>query len=494
MFKDGVLTISDWQKGMADSAYAGTSTIANCEVFDSPGILKMANGTTLSQSLNGTPVQYIKYKNGDAFFITSNGKAYKNGTEIQSGLGNTWDCIFYKGSATDDYLLVRHGTVISAYGPLNSINAEWFGNIVTGLDSSFYGKMIVSKNDNLLYITNGSNLQRIDTFTGGTPTIAPSATNSSAVVLPEGNFATTVSEIGPFLMVGTQYGSSWSDRSSYKVANIFPFRVGSNATTYEDPISINECAIQQMISDNNRLYVVAGTRGNVYMTDTSNYQKIKCIPWAKNRSFNQRVQFYPNAIAFNNNGNLLIGTTSLGNNTSSTNQVIHGVYEMQLTSGYPIVFKNTISTGNFGASQPLSIGSIFSGADDSVVIGWQDGNSYGVDTTGFTAYTDFKSYFESQLYSVSWRNNPTRFERLQFRLATPFTENQQMRFSWRKNVSEDYQTIGTVDDSNTSDDKCVGNIQAKIANAENVQIKIEMTQPITQLAGENIELIQVLLM
>lgn len=490
MDKNGVLTISNWTKGMADSAYQGFSSISNCEVFETPGVLKIANATSAKNgtSHTGMPIAYVEDAYGNYYYLTNDGKFYRNGTLLQSGLTNAWDMVIY-----NDYVIISNSTVLQAYGPLNPTLGSplWTGNWKTGLNGLYYGKLVPAKDGNL-YIGNGESVAKISSFSAGTSTTAPTATfNLSSMLLPAGNAITTMAEVGIYIMIGTQaLNGSYFNGVNGTVANLYLWDKSDTKPTSLCG-SLAEASIQAMFSYANRLYVMAGVRGNLYVTDTSSFTKIKRIPWNQNRLFGATLRVYPNAMSLNIQGNLLVGTSTLTDSYgASASAVRHGVYEIKLSEGYPTVFKQQISTGNVGQTQPLRIGVVFAG-NGVTIIGWQDGSSYGLDTNGYTLYNSGVATVESELFNVGTRLNRKIFQNLEFLLGKPLTTGQQIIVSGRHNLTEDYTVLGTY--TYTDLGAVIShNAKALLDELEVVQIKIQLV-PNTSSANNSIELIKVII-
>jgi hypothetical protein len=485
MKKDDTLIIQDWDKGQAESNLVGFQTMKCVEVFDTAGVVKIANRSLakLSTPPTALPVFYVEDTLGNYYYGLSSGKVYKNdGTLIQDVAETVWDAVVYK-----DYLLVTHGTFVSAYGPLSGAPA-WNDEWKSGLTSGTYSKILVGQDD-IIYIANGNSVATITSFTAGSP---PTATLTLvALDLPEGVYIVTFAELGKFLMIGTCGASTWATRNNYKKASIYLWdRV---STSFNLPIQINENSIQQMFSDNNKLYVVAGIKGNLYVTDSTNYYLLKKLSWNADRPPSAFCQFYPNAIGMNNNGNLLIGSSTYadpyaGGDTASK----HGIYEVELKSGqYNSVLKTIPNNGDTGASSALYIGCINSGANDTTVFGWQSGSTYGLDTTDTTVYTSYTAVIESSLYQVGTRlNRHSPYQNLEFTLQKPLITGQAIRISYRVNGASSYTTIGTFDYA-TLGGVISHNTKALIDDAETLQIKIELTQPTSATVGQNINLMNI---
>lgn len=485
MYEKGILTISDWTKGMGDSAYTGFANISNCEVFDTPGVVKIANATGLktATSLTGMPIAYCEDAYGSYYFLTNDGKFYKNGTLIESGLTNAWDMVIY-----NDYIIISNSTVLQAYGPL-SVIPLWSGNWKTGLNGNYYGKLLPAKDGNL-YIGNGESVAKISSFVAGTAIASPTATlSTSAMLLPSGNAVTTMVEIGGYILIGTQaLNGSWSNATNGTVANLYLWdKSDTKPTTLTG--SLNEASVQSMLSYGNRVYIMGGKRGNLYLTDTTSFQKIRRIPWNQNRVFGNTVRVYPNAMSMNVQGNMLVGTSTL-EDAYNGNDTRQGVYEVSLSGKYPTVFKHQISNGGVGQTVPLNIGVIFAGSGPTI-IGWRDGSTYGLDTTSANLYNSGVAVVESALLRIGSRLNRKTFKNVEFTLGRPLTTDQTITLSYRKNLTDTYTAWKSY--TFTSLGAVVGHDDgAALADVEMLQIKIQLT-PKTNSPNNSIELISLTL-
>lgn len=497
MYKDGVITISDWQKGVGESPYLGFAHIRNGEVFETPGILKIASsvedasgGTTYT----GLVVATAKDPYGGIYHLTDDGKCYKNySTVLQSGLGTSYDILIHK-----DYLFVRHSTVISLYGPLSGA-ASWIGNWKTGFDGDYYGKMVVAEDPDAslgseaIYVANGATIKKITSFTAGSP---PTATVGTGLTLPDAVAAVTLEPVGNYIIVGTQAKTgSWSTRTNQKVANLYPWDK-SSLNSFNLPVKLNEASVHAMVADNNKLYVVAGALGNVYVTDTTNYIKIKTLPWVQSRGFNQTTQTYPNAISFNAKANLLIGTSTLSDagNVGTTQESTHGIFEIDLhTEGYPTVLKYIPEAT--GGGVVTRIGSILTSASDIISYSWQRGTEYGIYETNFRASSCFA---ESGLIRVGDRLNRRAFEKIQFSLgfplagdvANPTLDGQAVDLYYRKTLADDYTLVGNYTYKDLG--SIISHVDSAVINkAEQLQFKVVLSQTSGVLSTNNLSLIDV---
>ena len=483
-----ILQIDGWDKGQAENGLVGFQTIKCCEVFDSPGVVKIANRSLslITTPPTALPIFHVKDTLGNFYYGLSTGKIYKNDGVLIHDTGETvWDGVVYK-----DYLIVTHGTFVSTYGPLSNAGVAWFDEWKSGLTSGTYSKLQIGQDD-VVYIANGNSVATLTSFTAGAIGVAPTATlTTSALDLPEGTYIVTMAELGKYLMLGTSGGPTWATRNSYKKASIYLWdRV---STSFNLPIQINENSVQQMFSDNNKLYVVAGIKGNLYVTDSTNYYLLKKIAWNADRPSSAFCQFYPNAIGMNNNGNLLIGSSTYADPyLPYDNASKHGIYEIELKTGtYGSVLKTIPNNGEYGTTKTLQIGCINPGADDTTVFGWQSGTSYGLDTTDSNKY-ETGAVIESPVYQVGTRlNRHPPYQNLEFTLLRPLVSGQEIVFSYRINAQIDYTTYKTYSYSSLGG-VMSHNDKFSVDDAENLQIKIELKQLITATVGQNINLMNV---
>lgn len=483
MNKDGSITIGDWNKGMVKHPIFGFGLIQGLEVFEDRGIAKLTKKQEEYLSTTQMPVAIVKSIQGSIFTLTGytgSGSLYKNGTEIQTGLTNAWDlCIWH------DYLWVSNSSVISAYGPLSAgANAQYFGNIVTGFETSYWGKMIVGQDD-YLYRTNGNLVEKLEFTSGGTVGVAPVIASNAQLDLKDGQFATTLVEYGDKIMIGTGGGANYADHGNFYNGKVYGWNRENgtlgNSGLADFPVDFNEKGVHQMISHANKLFVVAGVTGNIYMTDGTNYTKIATIPAIKTNTFGG-MEYTPNAISISTRGTLLIGNISLDTYTKA------GIWEIDINdSSYPVVLRNTISSGDVNSAS----GRVGVSVVTPFATGWRNLSDYGVDTEHASQLTSgFGGVIESRMFKVGRANEKGTFQHLEWCLSEPLVSGQSIRISFRKNNVDDYTLINTWDYATLGAIISFEDI-AGISDGEYIQVKIELDQETNTLYGSNINLISV---
>jgi len=485
MDKNGVITFSEWYKGQVKHPIYGFSTIRNVEVFENKGLARLRNRSQLDSSITVTalPIAEVYDVYGNTYTLTGytgSGSVYKNGTSIASGLNNAWDMVIYK-----DYLWVRHSTVMSCYGPLSSGGASWFASIATGFASYHRGALVVGQDD-YLYSGNGNYVAKIEVTASGTPYVTPTlSTNLTALDLPDGQYVTCLEEYGTKIVIGTQGGATYDDRGNNTNARLYAWnrQLGTlgNPGLADLPVIFSENGINAIKQHANKLYVSAGTQGNIYVTDATNYALVATIPYTP-IGVNYSSTVFANALEVSSKGTLLVGISA-----DLSSVVKSGIYEIDLNaSGNPSAYFMPSSS----TDGTLKIGFVNNKTYSNLRVGWSNNSSYGVDSTDTRTYDSYGGVIETNLVKVGDYNRKHTFQFVQFNLADPLVSGQNIRISYRKNASDSYTTIGTFGYSTHG---AVISFQgdAGIADAEYIQLKIELDQALTAIYGSNINLLAV---
>lgn len=483
MYEKGVVTFGDWYKGQVKHPIYGFSRLQNVEVFENKGIAKIKNRSYLNYSTTQLPIAEVYDSYGNTYTLTGNtgvGVLYKNGVSLQAGLTNAWDIKIYR-----DYLWVANSSTLSAYGPLSSASAQYFANIDTGYSAIYNGVLLVGQDD-YLYRGNANAVAKIEVLTSGTPTVAPTVSvNKTALDIKDGEYCATLTEFGTKILVGVHGGASYFDRNTLPIAKLYPWnrQLGTlgNPGIADLPVDFGENGINSVKSHANKLYVSAGTQGNIYLTDSTNYTKIATLPYCDSGLlYNSTV--YLNAIAISSKGTLLVGVS-----TDLITGVRPGVYEIDInTSGYPIAYQ-TASSNTDGT---LKIGFISKKNFQELSIGWGNNASYGVDTSDFRMYPSYGAIIETPMVRVGGYNSKKTFQHIEWCLADPLVSGQNIRISYRRNNKEGYTLINTWG-FNTLGGVISFEDKGAITNCEYVQLKIELDQDITATFGYNVSLISV---
>ncbi len=454
MYKDGTLKISDWYKGMVKQPIAGFGLIENAEVFENKGLVVPKKGlATTNQVVDGLPLAFVIDIYGNTYHATAT-TIYKNtNNNIITGLTLVRDIKIYK-----NYLWIRYGANIGAYGPLDSGSATWFPALITSFDSNYAGQLVVGQDD-YLYTTNGNLISKLEVTASGTVGVAPTIIVNTALDLPDGQYTTCITEYGTKIAVGTDKGRiyTWNRQAGTL----------GNPGLADLPVVFNENAIYQLYSYQNRLYVTAGRNGSIYISDGTNFRKLATIPFTERfitgsgqtAYIQPQVTYNPNAIAISAKGNLLVGNVS-------TNTVAESaVWEIQDSGEVILAYK--LATGKTSASG-IGIGFIYGYGLNQLFVGWYNGTSDGIDenTTTFANVT-----IESPLIRVGSYNKKKSFEHIEWTLADTLSIGDQITVSYRKNTSQSYTAINTWTYATLGEIASFEDI-AGIVDCEFIQLKV----------------------
>lgn len=488
MDKNGVVTFNKWNRGQVKHPIYGISLLQNIEAFENKGIAKLKNRlvarTNFAVAPTALPIAEVYDVYGNTYTATGEtgqGKVYKNGVAITSAFSFLWDIKIYK-----DYLFIRHDEALSMYGPLNN-SPQYFGGY-TGFNGVYNGKLLVGQDD-FLYAANGNYIAKVEVTASGTVGVQPTLTvTQNALDLPDGQFATTLIELGKNIMAGTQGGASYSDRGNNATARLYNWnrQAGTlgNPGLADLPVIFSENGVNAMVQHANKAYISAGTQGNIYVSDGVNYQKIATIPYTKS-GISSNSTVLANALAISSEGRLLVGLSAFADGISKA-----GIYEIDIADpAYPITYR-TISTLSTGLSTVLKIGFINQQSYQALNVGWSDGSTYGVDQSDLLLYSNYGGVIETDMFPVGRCNSKKTFSHLEWSLAEPLVANQSIRISYRINNKDTFTLIKDYTFGNLGDVLSFEDIGA-IADAEYVQLKIELNQTGSVPYGSNINLVDV---
>lgn len=502
MDKSGTLTISNFPAGIADSPLFGIAKMQGLEIREKPGIAKICYSPALQFTPASLPTAVLKDSFGNTYFGCQSGQFYVVAGTGANLIGTVTDPqkqtvydmkLISDGTNAGEYVLITSQSRMAIYGPTSSGGAALFQEWLNG-SASFstqYGHPVLigldvsTNNTPYVYIGNGNVISAVSNFVSSAVGTAPTASwNQAALTLSPGHYTRCLAPLGKYLAIGTQGGSSYADSINSKTAGLFLW--DRTSPTFNLPVLFNENGVNQMIQLQNRLVMVVGSRGKIYITDSTNYEMIRRIPFTTNRQFGTQLFLYANAIS-QHLGEIVIGLSSTNPDGFSS----LGIYSLNIDDPkYPVCLKYIPSSGGNGSTQTLVIGSILSSAVDTLYFGWQDGGTFGLDIIGnnpHLVYTNFLAKFESEFYTVGTQLAKTTFKRQEISLTKPLVAGQQIRISYRENSEDNYLLLGTYTNVNFGTNN-VYNTIANLASKVKLQFLVELTQATTLTYPSNIEL------
>lgn len=502
MDKNGIITISNPQKGIANSALLGNEAIIGCEIFEEPGVIKIANALEADSSqinnpgyitISGVPVadvsNYNTLGNLQRTVLTESGQLMSISNAnfaLATNLSQGWDaCVWNSTYTVVSYAQSGTGYIGVIVHDATDNTASWEPAEIGSLTGTHCIKLLMAQ-DGYMYFTNGNTIGRITNITGGSGAVT--ITSSSNVLdLPPNIYAVTMAELGSNLLIGTQQGISYSVRQNYNFSAIYPW--DRTSSSFRLPVYINENGINAMISHRNQVYFSAGDDGRIYVTDGTNYQLVKRLPFTTIGSrYNPTSFVYPNAMCINQKGSLMVGLSA---NYDSNAAVTTGIWEIALTQGYPTHLPFFSRDGNLGNVSNVRYGSVRALDANSLSFGVQSGSAYELSTTSATAlWTGYKAKWRTELFQVGTRRNRKSFNDIEFTLVKPLITNQSVRLAYRKNLKDTFTTIGTFTFAD------LGGVmshysKALVADAEMVQFEISFEYT-SAVFGNNVNLMRVI--
>lgn len=473
MAKSTDLVIKDWTKGIGPSPHLGFGDMRNVDVYDIPGIARLnyalvkASGTTVTDLILWQVQDPLVP--GRVWALGDTGKLYKStdsGASWTHISGNTSGGVGQGLAVWNNYVFTFRATAIDLY----DIGASaWRNSWKTDLPSdSLWHPAYVSKNDGNLYIGAGryvSSVEEIGTFdynNAGTYTWTPQALD-----LPENYRIKCLAELGNNLEIGTWMGSSITD---YMVADLFPW--DRSSPSFGEPLQFHENGINQMIGENNTLYIQAGTTGKYFVSNGVQKNQIAQIPYSiADLESGLNIECFPGAMVWNKE-RIYSGLSAFSGNSGLP---CMGVWSINPNStSNTLVMENTISSGADGTSTVVRIGSILNITPHNVLVGWLDGSTYGIDKTDSNHYGSYLGYVVSPFYNVGTPLLKRQFTQGEFELAKPLISGEGVKVSYRTNLSASFTLIGTYDFS-TLAGVISHNFIPDIPDCEFVQIKVALT-------------------
>ncbi len=500
MDKNGVITISNPQKGIANSAILGNEAIIGCEIFEEPGIIKIASALEADSSeinnpgyitISGVPVADVTNYNSlgslQRTVLTQSGQLMSISNAdfaLATNLSRGWDaCVWNSSYTVVSYAQSGTGYIGVIYHDPSTDAATWNAAEIGSLTGTHYIKLLMAQ-DGYMYFTNGNTIGRITAISGTGSSV--SVTSSSNVLdLPNNIYAVTMAELGSNLLIGTQQGISYDVRQNFNFAAIYPW--DRTSSSFRLPVYINENGINAMISHRNQVYFSAGDDGKVYVTDGTNYQLVKRLPFTTLGSLNNPTSWvFPNAMCVNQKGNLLVGLSADYNANAPTTT---GIWEIQLSQGFPTHLPFFSRDGNLGDTANVRFGSVRVLDDDFLSFGVQSGTTYELSTTSATAlWGDYTARWRTEAFFVGNARDKKSFEQLEFLFTKPLITNQGIKISYRKNLKDDFTEIDTWDYSD------LGGVishfaPAEIVDAEILQFEIALNYT-SAVFGNNVNLLR----
>lgn len=355
-----------------------------------------------------------------------------------------------------DATLTFGSTAIAFAKPLNGTSSSSvsiraiFGSSRNGITPMHMS--IISANDGNLYFCNGQFVGSLSVTDGYTFQLNQPATysfNYSALPLPQYETAIWLTELsGSMLIAGVNKLYTW-DFVSLTVNSFIP--IVENIT--------------KMINILNNIYIFAGNKGSIYISNGYSISPLKKIPdyitslggtsgtgnslidpvWTIGGIMTHRQKLYFQAFAQDSNtdNGILAGIFSLSlvNATSSISFDTAGSIVMENQNSFGIVTGNTTADGLL-IDQPAAISGSVQG-NDSYFSAWHDANG-GVDFNDTTPCFSGEAFIETDIIPVGTFLGTTSFSNIEFKLDQPMKSGDSISIYQRQSLSDTYTIVGTT--------------------------------------------------
>jgi hypothetical protein len=406
---DAGITSSNWNTG------AGTG-----------GVWPVANATitlTGSPSAGDTSATISTYNDAQG-----NARAFWNGPTgtynvTFNGVSGTFVASMVQGTAGFDFTPALPNAAGSSSMSLKAITT-----IAQGHNS------LVSINDGNMYFCNNSdigsmNLLPFQVFSKTKMNGQNFTFNSASLSLPPTEASIQLTELRNQLLVGVAY-------------KIYPWdRVSPQWT---NPIPIQE-QFNGMINILNNIYIFAGNKGNIYISNGYNVQRFKKMPdyiagvldpawnWMQRgngcMSHRQKLFFMAQAVNGQTNATILSGIFSLDLDSGALNmeaQNSFGLNSASATSQGILIDNNSISLNydNYYSSWATTVG--------------------GIDFNDTTLWSSGEAVIETDIAPIGTCMEPTSFTSAEFKLDRPMKSGDSIALYARKSLSDSFTLLGTT--------------------------------------------------
>lgn len=310
--------------------------------------------------------------------------------------------------------------------------------------------------DNVIYITDGTYIVSLYEKSGQTfdPTTTTTYTyNPTALSLPRTETAQCIEELGTNLYIGGafRYIYPW-DRIS---------------TSFNYPIVCVEQNIQKMVVANSNLYVFAGFRGRIYVSNGSQLQLFNKVPdhYASSSYLNSGLSTstihteqtsqdptitFTDCTIFKNQLYFCCNSYNINSQLES----YLGLFAIDLeTNAFRATFPSSASTNASNTTSPSTV-KIYAypnttSVGSGLAIAWtnQDTGTVGIDWSNDTRYWVNSNVIsvgrvETDIIPIGTFLNKRTIENIEFKLAQPLVANERCSINMRSNINSTYNLVG----------------------------------------------------
>ncbi len=410
----------------------------------------------------GTINWIVESKTGSSYYfaLDSNGRVWHTrgsnsfylltGNTLTNASGNGL-CLFQNSDASKEYLFVFRNAVIDVIEvtgntPLNtpSWTSGW-QSLNTAVGTSNNHEAILGQ-DNIIYYTDGRYIGSIKENAGQVFAPGTSATytfNSQALDIPQSEVLSCIDELGIKVVAGSQNSNK-----------IYPWDRISDS--FNAPLICPEKDIRKVKNSGNQIYILAGTKGNIYTTQGYSVTFHKKIP---DYLMNNSTVVSANPVTW---GGIDVRDDALLCGIAGQTTANNGVYRVYLNG--KLTQDAIPSSGGANATA-------ISGQNSFYLFGYAGGIDY--HDTNLHADASYSCVFQSSLYQVGTKVAPEKYDEIEVNIAKP-AANGQIRIKYRTDESSSFADFpgGAVDFSANGTDTSFRQ-DIGLINIESLQIQVE---------------------
>lgn len=433
---DSGITSSNWNTGASANGVwpIDTATITlngSISAGDTSGSMSSSGYTDAQGTLR-------KFWNGPtgAYLVSLGGI---NGQQVTASLTQGSATISWTPAATNS----ASGSIIVyplQNGTINGVHPTWLsrndGNAYFG-HANFVGSLGVNSGYQLSSGTAGSfSKTNFSSFTY----------NGTALALPVGENVQVLEELVSNLIVFGNFNLYRWDRVS---------------TSWQSPLPFQE-GIMKAINIMNQLYIFAGNKGNIYLSNGSSVSLLRKIPDIATGSIPPLVD--PTwAIGGVMSHRQKLCFEALASNGQTGTAVFAGIFSFDPET-QAIVVENQHSFGTGSSvtdwrgllidnSLPrLSINPAgYTTNYDSYYSAWYNNSAGGIDYNDTTLYSSNEAIIESDLINIGTFENPTSLSIAEFKMDQPMKSGDSISLYARTSLADSYTLLGTTTSLQLSD-------------------------------------------
>lgn len=438
--------IQDFYKGIGESEYLGNGDIVNTELDWKRGIVRINVEPTNSSA--GTVSANVRWlvknivNSNELWALDSDGVIYQ-GTAASELWTNRFDLGAFVGGGGavywKDHLITCRAqasgnSILQGYGPLSGSPSLY--TISSSIDRDANWHPMIIGQDDIVYGGAGRYVFSLQEVAGQDFQAGTSATftmTTRALDLPEQERVLSLGELGKNLMIGTWQGVS--NIYDTRGANIYPWDRVSES--YFLPLKFNKHGIQAQLNIDNSLYFIAGTEGELKVTDGVNVEDLAIIPnQIIDKSTGSFIEVWPGAMIHQGN-KIIVG---LRNPSGTTSQI----WSYNLKTG-AFIRENTTSSGTV----ETRVFSLLQGNNANDYWIGHLGNVNRIDHIQSDGsrrrYTDYQAYVTSPYLQIGSKRSPVVVSEIELVLAKALASGQGVRLSYRTSLGDGFTLIETVD-------------------------------------------------